>query len=219
MAERTDGQSGSDRLAGSGSSPAAPVGQSIVEEGPWRVQVGLRLAAGDARARAAAELVIGPPLPLRPSTVTAGNGRWVLWLGPDEWLVVGADGDSIEAPLRAALAGSTASVVDVSAARTCFEVAGSNAREVLASGCSIDLHPRVFGPGRCVQTLLARVPVILHQLDDDPRFRIMVRPSFAEWLAAWFEDAGGTAGVARQAGLRDMLTPSPGASSQGPRDA
>jgi sarcosine oxidase subunit gamma len=53
----------------------------------------------------------------------------------------------------------------------------------------IDLHPRAFGPGRCAQTLLARANVIVHQVGDEPRYRLYARPSFVAYLAAWLNDA------------------------------
>jgi heterotetrameric sarcosine oxidase gamma subunit len=36
-------------------------------------------------------------------------------------------------------------VVDVSAQRTTLRLRGEHARDLLAGGCSLDLHPRVFG--------------------------------------------------------------------------
>ncbi|MDT7677764.1 MAG: sarcosine oxidase, subunit gamma, partial [Pseudonocardiales bacterium] len=75
------------------------------------------------------------------------------------------------------------------------------AREVLEQGCPLDLHPRVFGPGRCVQTMLARAQVVIWRpasdatdgAEDSPgeTFRLLVRGSFAGYLAAWLTDAAG----------------------------
>jgi sarcosine oxidase subunit gamma len=116
-----------------------------------------------------------PGFPVEPN-MSDGN---VLWLGPDEWLVLhGREGDYPDA----------AAAVDVSANRVCFELAGEDVEDVLALGCSLDLHPSVFAPGRCAQTLLARAQVILHRTELET-FRILVRPSFAPYLRAWLEDA------------------------------
>jgi sarcosine oxidase subunit gamma len=52
--------------------------------------------------------------------------------------------------------------VDVSASRAVIELAGAQARAVLAKGCGLDLHPRSFTAGRCAQTVLARAA------GDDP---------------------------------------------------
>ena len=62
-------------------------------------------------------------------------------------------------------------------------------RIALAAGCALDLHPRMFRAGCCAQTLLAKVPVILDQLDGSPTFHVLVRASFAAYLADWLVDA------------------------------
>ena len=63
--------------------------------------------------------------------------------------------------------------------------------ELLAFGCSIDLDERRFKPGMCAQTLLARANVIIVPVGPavEPAFRLLVRPSFAAYLAAWLTDA------------------------------
>jgi sarcosine oxidase subunit gamma len=148
-------------------------------------QVDLRVdPVGPAAARIGE--LLGTPLPVVPNT----GSEAVLWLGPDQWLVFGAS----EPELRAALGDTPGSVVDVSANRIALELAGPGAREVLEQGCSIDLHPRAFGPGRCAQTMLARANVVLHQLDDAPTYRLLVRPSFADYLRSWLRDALSAAG-------------------------
>ena len=58
------------------------------------------------------------------------------------------------------------------------------------SGCSLDLHPSVFPPGRCAQTLLARAQVILYR-PERARLRLLVRPSFADYLRAWLDGRDG----------------------------
>jgi sarcosine oxidase, subunit gamma len=163
-----------------------------LRELPFLAQIDLRLAATDRAALEAVGSVVGP-LPLDSNTFTGGPDGSILWLGPDEWLVVGPpDGETaLQAQLRHALdeAPARVAIVDVSANRTTLELRGPDARAVLEGGCSIDLHPRAFGPGRCAQTLLARANVIIQQLSDEPLYRIFVRPSFAIYLATWLTDA------------------------------
>jgi sarcosine oxidase subunit gamma len=124
-----------------------------------------------------------PGFPTEPNTTAEAGGRLVLWLGPDEWLVLG--GREEEFPEAAA-------AVDVSANRVAFELSGPGAADVLARGCSLDLHPSAFPPGRCAQTLVARAQVILFRADEET-FQLLVRPSFAGYLQAWLEDAISTA--------------------------
>jgi heterotetrameric sarcosine oxidase gamma subunit len=118
--------------------------------------------------------VRGEP-PLAPNTVVGD----AIWLGPDEWLVLGGrEQDYADMP----------AAVDVSANRVCLELSGEGAEDVLARGCALDLHPSVFPPGRCAQTLVARAQVIVYRTED--AFRLLVRPSFADYLRAWLRDAG-----------------------------
>ena len=104
---------------------------------------------------------LGFALPGVPNTTTGDGTRTALWLGPDEWLVLGPAGDeaALETLLAEALPRELGSVVGLSANRTVLELRGPAARDVLAAGCSLDLHPRAFGAGACAQTLLARAPV------------------------------------------------------------
>lgn len=144
-------------------------------EVPFLTQVDVRCAEGDAaRLR----------LPLVPNTVSGDMTRGVLWLGPDEWLVVGTPGtvETTVAEFEAALAGSHHAVVDVSANRAVLELRGEGRLALLASGCSLDLDPRGgWMPGVCAQTLFARAPVILQELEGATR--LFVRPSLAVYVA------------------------------------
>jgi sarcosine oxidase subunit alpha len=133
-----------------------------------------------------------------PRTVGAAGGdaeTSALWLGPGWWLVVGPPGTeaATAARLRASLDAAPGSVVDVSAQRTALELTGPRARDVLMTGCRIDLHPRAFPAGSCAQTLLARTHMILHHLGPvggrAPRFRVLVRASSAPYAAEWLLDA------------------------------
>ncbi|WP_042372470.1 sarcosine oxidase subunit gamma [Streptacidiphilus neutrinimicus] len=178
-----------DRLA---AAEATGPGGVRLREIPFLAQLNLRLdPAGPAAARAAEAL--GAPLPTLAGSVVATADLRVLWLGPDEWLVVGADGaaPTIEHALRRALGDEPGSVVDVSANRTTLELSGPSARSVLEQGCSLDLHPRAFGPGRCAQTTVAKVQLVLDQIDAEPSYRLLVRGSFAQYLADWLLDATG----------------------------
>jgi sarcosine oxidase subunit gamma len=121
--------------------------------------------------------------PVTPNTVTGDIARGVLWLGPDEWLVVAAPGDpgAVAAELGSALDGTHHVVVDVSANRAVIELRGRDRLDLLASACSLDLDP-VGGwvPGVCAQTLFARAQVIVQELPGATR--LFVRPSFADYV-------------------------------------
>jgi sarcosine oxidase subunit gamma len=164
---------------------------------PPRAQIGVR-ARGDAVARVAAHLQI-PALPA-PNRVVATPAGDCFWLGPEEWLVVGppASRASTLKALERAVGPDDGTVVDQSASRVIVGLSGPSAPEVLASCCALDLHPRVFGPGQCAQTLVAKAPVLLTQVDDAPTYRLFLRPSLASYVVGWLVD--GMQGVRSEAG-------------------
>lgn len=117
--------------------------------------------------------------------VTTWGERHVLWLGPDEWLVVGPAGTehAIVEELEETLRGRFASIVDVSANRIAFDL--TDGLDLLSTGCPIDLDPARWVPGMCAQTLFGLVPVLLHQRDPQTT-RVFVRPSFAGYFLGRF---------------------------------
>jgi sarcosine oxidase subunit gamma len=139
--------------------------------------------ADPAMVRLGAVLFAGPLLAA--SWPTAGRAigtgpRYALWCGPGWYLVV--DDPGADLPI------AEVSAVDVSASRTVLELTGPFARDVLAHGCAIDLHPRVFGPGSCARTNLAKAQVLLHQTATTT-YRVLVGASYADYLARWLLDA------------------------------
>lgn len=175
-----------------------PPRETQLFERPFLTHVNLRLDPADSEALAAAHQVLGLQLPLTPNTTAAGQELLAAWLGPDEWLLLTEhhQPDALVTDLQSALTGHFASVVDTSAGQTVIRLSGPSALDVLARGCAIDLHPSVFPPGACAQTMLARAQVLLIAIDDTPTVDIVVRRSFAPYVAAWLEDS------AREFGLR-----------------
>ena len=171
-----------------------PDGAIALSEMRFAEQVGLRVKPP------VSAYLAGVPLPLQPNRVASMRELRTLWLGPDEWLVTAPEGlaPDLVGRLARALAGRHASVTDLSSSRAVIEIAGREAPTLLAKGCGLDLHPRVFGPGRCAQTLFAKLPVIVDQLSRAPVYRLFVRRSAARWLAEWLIDAAGEFGQARQ---------------------
>lgn len=159
-----------------------------VFERPFKTMLSLRVEPSSAAAHAI-EKVLGTTLPRSVQDVTERGEHSVLWLGPDEWLVVSETSVDVLLPaLVGGVDGAHAAVVDVSANRTTLELQGAAARAVLQKGCPVDLHPRAFGPGRAVATTLARIPLVLWQVGPDS-FRLLPRSSFADYVARWLLDA------------------------------
>jgi sarcosine oxidase, subunit gamma len=168
---------------------ALPDGVQIVPE-PFVAMADLRVDPAGPAAAAVAEY-LGVALPNTPSTWADGDTARVIWLGPDEWLVANPfiSPEDLEAGLRAAVSNAGA-VINVSAQRTTLRLRGEHVRDVLATGCAIDLHPRAFPAGSAAQTVLGQAGVVLLALDDTAtHYQLLVRSSFARYLAAWLVDA------------------------------
>lgn len=177
-----------------------------LREVPFLTMVGLRVVPGTAAAESVAAAA-GVPLPGGHGQVAGTpDGTAVLWLGPDEFLLVGPegagpaevgpagsglpghDGAGTAAGLARALGTEPGQAVDLSANRTTLELSGPSARAVLEKGCPIDLHPRAFGPGTAVATTLGPVQVLLWQTAEQV-YRVLPRASFADYTARWLLDA------------------------------
>jgi len=166
---------------------ADAIPRATLRELPPPLLLDLRGDGADPAFTSAVAGVVGAALPSEPNTVATAEGTSLFWLGPDEWLIVApASASDLAQRLETALLPAHHSLCDVSAGRVVLDLAGPEARDILESATSLDLHPRVFGPGRCAQSGLARVPAIL-QMIEPTRFRIYVRLSFAPYVRAWLE--------------------------------
>ena len=155
---------------------------------PFVAMVDVRLGTVGAEASAA----LGVDLPTTPNTRVPADAGRAVWLGPDEWLLSSTTEtpEEFEGRVRAAVLPLGGSATDVSAQRIGLRLTGARVRDVLAKGCSIDLHPRVFGRGSSAQTALGQAGVVLLALSDTgDDYVVLVRSSFAGYLADWLLDA------------------------------
>ena len=155
---------------------------------PFTAMADLRIGVSGPEVTAA----LGAALPAAPNSWVQTDFGRAIWLGPDEWLLTSATErpEQLVGRIREATLPFGGVVVDVSAQRITLRLTGSRARDVLAKGCSIDLHPRGFGRGSSAQTPLGQAGVVLLALSgsgDD--YAVLVRSSFAGYLADWLADA------------------------------
>jgi sarcosine oxidase subunit gamma len=62
-------------------------------------------------------------------------------------------------------------------------------REVLAKGCPLDLCPEIFPPGRCAQSVLAGIAILVHHLPTGDDMDIYVARSYGRFIHDWLLDA------------------------------
>lgn len=160
----------------------------------------IRGDAADATFVAAVQSATGLTLPLAANTASVGATGQLLWLGPDEWVLKfppsGAQyqhpspAEAMETSLRAALAGLHVSLVPVGHGFTTLVLQGAGAADLLARGCPLDFHPRVFGAGAAAQSHVAKAGATLLCLAAGTHYELTVRRSFADYLYRWLCEAG-----------------------------
>jgi sarcosine oxidase, subunit gamma len=181
------------------------VAHSAVSPGPADagVNLGERRFAGITNLRVAdcesglVKDALGVELPLAANTWNQGGGRAVVWLSPDEWLVISPPGAGQEAldRLDDALHGTFHATTDQSSGYTVIRVQGERAAETLAKGCTLDLSGPGFDQGQCAQTNVAKTGALIIVREAGLCYDVVVRRSFADYLWLWLMDAGVEYGV------------------------
>ena len=156
------------------------------------------------QAAEASQRAFGGSPPFNPA-ITAGNEFAFVWSGPGHWLALGPQAtETVEARLSAGF-GKHASVFDQSGSRVLLDIRGPRARDVLAKGMSIDLHPRAFRTGDVAVTTASHLAVHLWQAADDPVFRLLVVRTWFDSLWRWLAASAAEYGC-------EVLAPTPYAS-------
>jgi len=158
----------------------------------------LRGDLASAEVTTAVQKAIGLDIPAQRQALS-GQGTAVLWMSPDELLLVCAYDGVAEtiATLNDALKGQHFLAVNVSDARSCLHVSGAGARETLAKLCPVDLSPEGFSPGMFRRTRMAQVPAAFW-LDEAGTFHLICFRSVADYAFNLLKTAalpGGEVGV------------------------
>jgi methylglutamate dehydrogenase subunit D len=123
------------------------------------------------------------------------GGLTLIGTAPCQWFAVAEDKDAVAplAKLAAALKG-LAMIVDQSDGKAILRISGPRARDTLAKGCSLDLHPRVFKPGSAATTPVALIDCVIWQVDETPTYDLAVPTSYAESFWSWLTASAGEYG-------------------------
>ena len=173
-------------------------GLATIEDAGLRGMITLRGDLSSNEVRAAVKEAIGLDVPAQRQALS-GQGTAVLWMSPDELLLICAYDGVAEtiATLEEALKGQHFLAVNVSDARTYMQVSGAGARETLAKLCPVDLSPAAFTPGMFRRTRMAQVPAAFW-LDGAGTFHLICFRSVADYAFNLLKTAalpGGEVGV------------------------
>lgn len=144
------------------------------------IQLDARSGRAEAVARAVSE-ALGVTLP-GPGRAAPGAEIRTLWLGPDRWLLLAAESVDLETRLREAAGPAGGVVVDQGHGRAIVRIEGPHARDVLAKGTGIDLHPRAFAEDAVAQTGLFHLSVSIDRRRGTACFDVHAMRGFAQSL-------------------------------------
>jgi len=175
-------------LTGLAAGNEAPV---LLAELPFQGLINLRGRPDDETFTAAVTASLGCEPPFEPNTTRVAGDRTLFWMGPDEWMIVTPPDrqDALVDQLHTALGDCFCSVVDVTSYYTTIAVGGRSAADLLAKGCTLDLHPQAFTPGQCAQTHVAKATVLIWPADAGSSYRLLVRRSYADYFGHWLSEA------------------------------
>lgn len=188
--------------------PAAGDGV-LASELPHLGYIVLRGKPDDAAFMAGAAEVLGAPLPTAPMSVLPCPAGVLLWVSPDEWLLVCRRGarDGLLLAFSAALAGVHAQVVDNSGGLTCVRLAGPEHLRVLRHLGPYDFER--LAVGRCVGTVMSKTGISVVR-SDDAGVLLVFRRSFADYTWRLLERAARPYGLcitAAQSCADPLFTP------------
>lgn len=142
--------------------------------------ISLRGDAGNAAFMDATARVLGTALPTEPCTFVRPETQAVLWLSPDEWMIV-CPRANLDTQLRAlgqALAGTHHQAIDNSGGYTQVRIHGPNAIDVLRHASVYDFS--ALGPGRVVGTTFGKSSLYVYR--DNDGFCLLLRRSFTDYI-------------------------------------
>lgn len=125
---------------------------------------------------------LGVECPTQPGVCNSKDGVQVTWNGPNNWMVICDEDQSLLAKLQKAV-GKKAAVVDQSHGRCGLRLSGVHARTVMAKNCALDFHPEFFKAGSSALTSVAHTNALVIQIDDQPSYDLFVARSMARSFA------------------------------------
>ncbi len=134
---------------------------------------------------------IGFSLPKKAGTTVTKGSVTALWIGPDEWLILGVEGSDLEAKLNKVKTGLY-SAVAVNHRNTAMTVSGAKAINALNSGCPRDLSLEAFPIDGCGRTIIGKAEVVLWRTAADT-FHVEVWRSFSDYVWKYLVDSARSA--------------------------
>ena len=155
-----------------------------IQELSFVKKINLRLDPNDKGCVSSSSKILGTMLPAKANTYSANAiNKKVIWLGPDEWLIVSDDNNAFLKLLNK-IRNLEANVTDVSENRTIIRIRGRYVYVLLSKFLVLDLEKNLSTNSSCAQTLFVKVPVLLvrNHHDGTPEIDIFANRSHANYI-------------------------------------
>lgn len=139
----------------------------------------------------ATQSVLRTSLPFEPNTLARTDTATAFWLGPDEWLLRGPADSELFTGLWAALKDTESACTAQNGGFEQFFLQGPVVFELLSRASTLDFRRLLESELTCAQSGFAKANALFEFLGDRESVRLIVRRSFAEYLALWLRKVGG----------------------------
>jgi len=155
------------------------------QELPYVNKINLRIDTNNNDYMSSCFKVLGAILPTKPNTYIENKKVKIIWLSPDEWMVISDQENELFIKLKNELGDLESSVTDVSDNRTIIRLSGKKIFTLLSKFLVLDLEKNLRTQSSCAQTLFVKVPILLLRNKDNdqiPIIDIFVNRSHANFI-------------------------------------
>ena len=156
-----------------------------IQELPYVDKINLRLNPNNNDYMSICGKILGAVLPTKPNTYVQNEKVKIIWLGPDEWIVINDQENELFIKLKNELGDLEASVTDVSENRTIIRLSGKKIMTLLSKFLVLDLEKNLGNQSSCAQTFFVKVPILLIRNNDNnkiPVIDIFTNKSHANYI-------------------------------------
>ena len=156
-----------------------------IQELPYVDKINLRLDPNNNDYMSICGKILGAVLPTKPNTYVQNEKVKIIWLGPDEWMVINDQENELFIKLKNELGDLEASVTNISENRTIIRLSGKKIITLLSKFLVLDLEKNLGTQSSCAQTLFVKVPILLVRNDDNnqiPVIDIFTNRSHANYI-------------------------------------
>ena len=127
-------------------------------------------------------------LPLDSNTYVSNKEYKIIWLGPNEWLIVEENNflnDNLFTNLDKVVDDTNSSLTDISENKMVLRISGEKLNVLLSKFLILDLDNILKKEDSCAQTLFVKVPILIlkiNKLDEMPKVDIFVNRSQSNYV-------------------------------------